>query len=56
MNHIKFCSCKACKAGKHSPRSKAVTRNKIRGNRHAVKNALRNGQEPAKVISAGRTD
>ncbi len=55
-NHIKFCGCHACKAGKHTPTSKAITRSKVRAARHACKIALTGGREPVRTISAGRTD
>jgi hypothetical protein len=55
-NHIKFCSCHACRRGKRTPAVKAVTRNKVRSNRHAVKVQLVTGGETPKCISAGYTD
>ena len=55
-NHIKFCSCKACRAGRHTPASKAKTRRLVRGNRRATKMALRKGHEPVACVSGGYTD
>jgi hypothetical protein len=53
-NHIKFCSCIQCRAGKRSNR--VTTRRLLRGMRRGTKVRLRKGLEPISVVSAGYTD
>jgi hypothetical protein len=55
-NHIKFCSCNACRAGQHSKASKIKTRSVIRSNRRNVKELLSKDRETPKAIGAGYTD
>lgn len=55
-NHLKFCSCKSCRAGRHRPGSKAATRRRTRGARHKAKTDLAKGREPSKVTSIDYTD
>ena len=55
-NHIKFCSCKACRSGRHAPASKAKIRQAVRHNRRAVKVALRLDREAPRCFSVGYTD
>ena len=55
-NHMKFCSCRSCKAGKRTPRAKLITRLVIRAARHQVKLALHKGNEPLNVASVPYTD
>ena len=56
MNHMKFCSCKACKAGRHCANCKARTKRATRGARHAAKTDLAKGKTPNKTISVPYTD
>ncbi len=55
-NHIKFCSCKACRAGRHAPANKARIRRAVRNNRRGVKVALRLDREIPRAFSVGYTD
>ena len=57
-NHIKFCGCKACRAGRHAPSSKAKIRTAVRSNRRAVKAVLRQDREAEtpRCIAVGYTD
>lgn len=55
-NHLKFCSCKACRAGRHRPGSKSVIKRATRKLRHGAKQALAKEQEPSDKISVSYTD
>jgi len=52
----KFCSCKACKAGRHSKGSKARTRAAMRSARHAAKQTTKHGTEPPPAKSIPYSD
>ena len=55
-NAAKFCSCKACKAGRHSKGSKSRTRATMRSARHAAKQITSRGTEPPPVKSMPYSD
>ena len=56
-SYVKFCSCHGCKVGKPCAKSKAQTREKIKGYRATVKRSIQGGNyDPPKTISAGFTD
>jgi hypothetical protein len=55
-NAAKFCSCKACKAGRHSKGSKARTRAAMRSARHAAKQTTKHGTEPPPAKSIPYSD
>jgi hypothetical protein len=55
-NHLKFCGCKTCRKGRHRPGAKSAIRKKVRGFRHAAKQALKQGREPPDKTSVGYTD
>ena len=40
-NHLKFCSCRMCRAGRHSVGGKTTIKRVVRSNRRKVKTALR---------------
>ena len=52
----KFCSCRACKAGRKCARNKATTDKALRSFRRQGKAALQKGTEPPKTISVPYTD
>lgn len=56
-NVLKFCSCRACKAGRHACKYKhreaRIAQRKLR---HSTKLAMRQGREPDRAVSVGRTD
>ncbi len=57
MNHLKFCSCRGCLAGRH--KGKIKTRPAYLANRklrHTAKIAVRTGREPDRLISVPYTD
>ena len=63
MNHIKFCSCKMCKAGMHnSARGEYTARQAVRRHRHKAKQTLKLVDLDAEdvvvenIISVGYTD
>lgn len=53
---LKFCSCRACRRGRHCARSKVITRRSIRSNRRKTKVDLRHDREPTNKISIPYTD
>jgi hypothetical protein len=53
---LKFCSCRACRAGRSCPRNRAKTEGAKRTFRRQTKTALRKGEEPPKHISVTYTD
>ena len=55
-NHLKFCSCKGCKAGRHTKSGKQMVKQVIRTARHKAKLSLKQGEEPSPVSSVGYTD
>jgi len=55
-NTIKFCGCRACKAGRHHPNNKVNTRKSLRAFRRNTKQALKRGVEPPTKISIDFTD
>jgi hypothetical protein len=55
-NHLKFCSCRQCKAGRHSKAGKATVRATIRADRKAVKAALSKGDDPPRKAGVPYTD
>jgi len=55
-NHLKFCSCRQCKAGRHSKAGKATVRATIRADRKAVKAALSKGDYPPRKAGVPYTD
>jgi hypothetical protein len=55
-NHLKFCSCKTCKAGRHRPGAKATIKRASRRLRHGAKAALAKGKEPPDKTTIGYTD
>lgn len=55
-NVVKFCSCRGCRVGRRSPAGKDTVRRTLRTYRHNVKQALRQGKEPARIVSVGYTD
>lgn len=63
MNHIKFCSCKQCKAGMHkSARGEYTARQAVRKHRHKAKQQLSQVGLDAEdvvveaIVSVGYTD
>jgi hypothetical protein len=55
-NHMKRCSCKACRRGLHTKRGSDVARRKVRVARRQAKLALKVGKVPDKVFSVPYTD
>jgi hypothetical protein len=55
-NHLKFCSCKACKAGRHRPGNKTRIKQASRKLRHGTKAAIKAGKEPAAKTGVDYTD
>ena len=55
-NTIKFCGCRACKAGRHCKRNRATTQKTIRSFRRQAKQAVKRGEEPPKAVSIPYTD
>lgn len=56
-NVIKFCSCRACRVGRHSCKYKhREARIAQRRLRHSTKLALRLGLEPIRTVSVEYTD
>jgi hypothetical protein len=56
-NHLKGCSCKQCKTGKHAgPKATRPVRFAVRRDRHNAKQALKEGAEPQRATSTGYTD
>lgn len=56
-NHLKFCSCRSCRAGRHrGDRKGRLARAVTRRLRYGAKAALKRGLEPERVLSVGRTD
>ena len=54
--HMKFCSCKACKAGRHRAGAKSTTKRAVRRFRHKAKAAVKKGEEPPTATSIPYTD
>lgn len=55
-NHLKFCGCRACKAGRHRPGSKTRIRAANRKLRHKTKQALHTDKEPPDKTGVDYTD
>jgi hypothetical protein len=55
-NHIKFCSCRGCKAGRHTRGGKLTIQQAVRTNRHKTKAALKSGKDTVETFSVGYTD
>ncbi len=55
-NHLKMCSCKSCRAGRHRPGGKATVKRAARKLRHGAKDALNKGKEPPDKTSVSYTD
>jgi hypothetical protein len=55
-NHLKFCGCKTCRAGRHRPGAKTTIKRASRRLRHDAKVALKKGKEPPAKTSVGYTD
>jgi len=55
-NHLKFCSCRACRAGRHRPGSKSEIKRASRRLRRNAKAALAKGKEPPPKTSVSYTD
>lgn len=55
-NHMKFCSCQACKRGRHSKFGKTIVRQITRRFRRLTKQSLQKGEDPPKIISVPYTD
>jgi hypothetical protein len=56
MTVAKFCSCRACKAGKKCDRSQTRTKKTLRSFKRQSKAALQKGTEPPVTISIPYTD
>ena len=55
-NHMKVCSCRACRRGLRTPSGSAEVQRGIRKARHAAKQALRRGDTLDPAFSIGYTD
>ena len=55
-NHLKFCSCRQCRAGKHTKAGGKVIQAVVRKNRRKTKAALKMGRDTTQTVSAGYTD
>jgi hypothetical protein len=55
-NHLKFCGCKTCRAGRHRPGAKTTIKRASRRLRHDAKAALAKGKEPPDKTSVSYTD
>jgi len=55
-NHLKFCSCKTCKAGRHRPGAKTTIKRASRRLRHGAKAALAKGKELPDKTGVSYTD
>lgn len=55
-NIYKSCGCRACKSGRRRNRGKETLKTTKRKLRHKAKIALKQGQEPERVISTPYTD
>ena len=53
---VKFCSCRACKAGRKCSYNKATTNKALRSFRRQSKAAIQKGTEPPIAISIHWTD
>ena len=52
----KFCSCRACKAGKKCSRSQTKTKKTLRSFKRQSKQAIQKGAEPPTAVSIPYTD
>lgn len=55
-NHLKFCSCRSCRLGRHTKAGGKVIRAIIRKQRHDTKLALKQGREPERIHGVPYTD
>jgi hypothetical protein len=55
-NHLKFCGCKTCKAGRHRPGAKSTIKRASRRLRHDATAALAKGKDPPDKTGVGYTD
>ena len=55
-NHMKFCSCKTCRAGRHRSGGKATIKRASRKLRHDTKAKLKEGKEPPDKGTVSYTD
>lgn len=55
-NTLKFCSCRACKAGRSCGRNKETTKKTLRAFRRKTKQAIKKGEEPPRQVSIPYTD
>jgi len=53
---MKFCSCNACKAGRHRLGNKSIIKRASRKLRHETKQNLNTGKEPPDKASVSYTD
>jgi hypothetical protein len=56
MSHLKFCSCRACRRGRHSNYGKSLIRRANRKLRYDAKRAIRTEREPMRSVSVSYTD
>lgn len=54
-NHMKFCSCRQCRAGRHA-HGRDVVRRAVRKFRQTAKRLLRRGETPDGKIGVPYTD
>jgi len=55
-NHLKFCSCNGCRAGKRSKGAKKKIQNVVRSIRRNAKVDLKLGRDPVSKVSVPYTD
>lgn len=55
-NHMKFCGCKMCRAGRHTSWNRHMIQQVIRKARRLAKQALRRGDTPDDKHSVPYTD
>jgi len=55
-NHMKFCGCRACRAGRHRPFNKFIIRLANRVFRRKAKEALKKGETPNNKTTVTYTD
>ena len=55
-NHIKFCSCRMCRAGRHTKYGSYIVQAAIRKNRRKTKADLKQGKETNQIVSVPYTD
>ena len=55
-NHLKFCSCRGCRAGRRTKSGGSTVKAVIRASRRKTKQALKAGDEPVSKVSVPYTD